>query len=445
MTRVLFSPIGGTDPIRNNRDGSMLHICRYYKPDVVYLYLSKEMYAHHTLDNRYVFCIEALGKQMGHHFDVHLIVREDLSEVQSHEVFYDDFRSLLVGIRQEMQPDDELLVNIASGTPAMKNALVVLSVLGEVDFKAIQVSTPLKTINRTDENVYPFEADQEWDADDDNYKPENRCTEVKSNNLAVLIRINIIRQLLARYDYPAVCLVSEEIRPRLTEDAYLSMQQALARLQLDYKTVSDIAKVTGYNPVPIRKSEDRKIVEYLLALQVKEARGAYDDFIRSLSPAIVELFRRVLFVQCHVNIDNFTYEESDGAVKWGKRQLEGSAELNILNDYYAEKSKGRYTTVQFKYGNVYSEHLLALIAATSTNRSLNTICSDLRLVEEKVRNRAAHQTTSITQGIVTRWTGFKTNDIMQMIRKLASFSGLITDENIWNSYLEMNKRIEGLL
>ena len=36
--RILFSPVGGTDPIRNCHDGSMLHICRHYKPDIVYLY-----------------------------------------------------------------------------------------------------------------------------------------------------------------------------------------------------------------------------------------------------------------------------------------------------------------------------------------------------------------------------------------------------------------------
>lgn len=45
--RILFSPIGTTDPIKNYRDGSMLHICRKYKPDKVYLYLSAEMMEHH--------------------------------------------------------------------------------------------------------------------------------------------------------------------------------------------------------------------------------------------------------------------------------------------------------------------------------------------------------------------------------------------------------------
>ena len=45
--KYLFSPIGNTDPIKYLYDGSMIHICRYYQPDVVYLYLSKEMMENH--------------------------------------------------------------------------------------------------------------------------------------------------------------------------------------------------------------------------------------------------------------------------------------------------------------------------------------------------------------------------------------------------------------
>ena len=38
---ILFTPVGGTDPISstNCRDGSMLHICRNYKPDKVIMYM----------------------------------------------------------------------------------------------------------------------------------------------------------------------------------------------------------------------------------------------------------------------------------------------------------------------------------------------------------------------------------------------------------------------
>ena len=41
--KILFSPVGGTDPISENnyRDGSMLHICRHYNQiKLFYIYLS---------------------------------------------------------------------------------------------------------------------------------------------------------------------------------------------------------------------------------------------------------------------------------------------------------------------------------------------------------------------------------------------------------------------
>ena len=64
---ILFSPVGGTDPISqtNCRDGSMLHICRWYKPDTVYLYMSHEMLKFQEQDDRYRYCINELAKLQG--------------------------------------------------------------------------------------------------------------------------------------------------------------------------------------------------------------------------------------------------------------------------------------------------------------------------------------------------------------------------------------------
>ena len=69
MKKILFSPIGGTDPISNFRDGAMLHICRIYKPDIVYLYLSKEMCEFQEKDDIYRYCLEQLGKKLDKHFE----------------------------------------------------------------------------------------------------------------------------------------------------------------------------------------------------------------------------------------------------------------------------------------------------------------------------------------------------------------------------------------
>ena len=130
-TTYLFSPVGNTDPIKYFSDGSMLHICRVYKPDIVYLYLSQEMWYNHQKDDRYVKTLELLGKKLNHTFDIRIIKREDLIEVQRYDIFYKEFRDIIAKIEKEMKPKDKLLLNMASGTPAMKSALMVLATLAE--------------------------------------------------------------------------------------------------------------------------------------------------------------------------------------------------------------------------------------------------------------------------------------------------------------------------
>lgn len=92
--KILFSSIGGNDPVSSATecDGSMIHICRVYKPDIVYLYLSKEMVYRHREDDRYRYCINKLGEHINHNFEIRLIERESLVEVQDYDYYYEDFR-----------------------------------------------------------------------------------------------------------------------------------------------------------------------------------------------------------------------------------------------------------------------------------------------------------------------------------------------------------------
>ena len=41
--KVLLTFAGNTDPTRGQHDGPIIHICRYYKPEKIYLILTKEM------------------------------------------------------------------------------------------------------------------------------------------------------------------------------------------------------------------------------------------------------------------------------------------------------------------------------------------------------------------------------------------------------------------
>lgn len=69
MEYILFSAVGGHDPIANYRDGAILHISRVYRPKKVYLYLSKEMLERSRLDNRYADSLVRLQQSLGFTMD----------------------------------------------------------------------------------------------------------------------------------------------------------------------------------------------------------------------------------------------------------------------------------------------------------------------------------------------------------------------------------------
>lgn len=41
-------------------------------------------------------------------------------DVQQYDVFYDEFRKIISEIEEQKEKEDQLLVNMASGTPGMK-------------------------------------------------------------------------------------------------------------------------------------------------------------------------------------------------------------------------------------------------------------------------------------------------------------------------------------
>lgn len=75
---ILFTPVGGTDPIslNNYHDGSILHICRFYKPDKVILYMSKEMLDFQEKDDRYRYCLDRLAKMQDRPMIYEIIERQ---------------------------------------------------------------------------------------------------------------------------------------------------------------------------------------------------------------------------------------------------------------------------------------------------------------------------------------------------------------------------------
>lgn len=170
--KVLYSAVGGTDPIANFRDGSMLHICRIYKPDEVYLMMSQEISNHHRHDDRYRYCLNKLSEMINHKFNIHVIEYRDLTDVNMFDPVYECIAKDIESIRNNLNEDDILYVNVSSGTPAMKYCLQIISAVSDFNIIPIIVSTPTKKMNKHEEDKENYDFKDYWELNEDNDENE---------------------------------------------------------------------------------------------------------------------------------------------------------------------------------------------------------------------------------------------------------------------------------
>ena len=91
---------------------------------------------------------------------------------------------------------------------------------------------------------------------------------------------------------------------------------------------------------------------------------------------------------------------------------------------------------------IYSESLLYLIRNLIEDKILDEIASNVRRVEEKVRNLAAHDIVSLDSNAIKNRTKFTPVQIMDMIKKLFSYTNFSIKSEYWNSYEDMNEELK---
>lgn len=432
--RILFSPVGGTDPIKYLHDGSMLHICRHYRPDEVVLYMSKEIMEKHKKDNRYVRTIELLGESIDHKFDVCVVEKPDFVDVQKYDIYYDLFKNEIKNISDTMSSDDELIVNMASGTPAMKSALLILATLAEYKFIPIQVNSPKKSMNEEHEDRTDYDVEVNWELDSDNEPDsENRCEEVKCMNLMKLLKIDMIKKFIMKYDYAAAFELAEELQSDISDDAYTLLNIANNRLKLNTSEISKLMKDKQYDIYPIKDSNKLKLFEYACTVKIKLEKKEYADFIRSITPLIVDVLEQILLLKFNIDINESCLVKKK-IKEWDIMKLQRNGLLDILNEAYKDKGG-------FKGGLVYSDALVNIIKAKSHDEILNQKADDIVKVEHRVRNLAAHQIVSVTAEWFIEKSGKSADDIMNIIKYLLVQAGVGAKKDDWNTYDSMNQLI----
>ena len=168
-----------------------------------------------------------------------------------------------------------------------------------------------------------------------------------------------------------------------------------------------------------------------MSLEIKLKRSEYVEFVRGISPIIVELFWLILKSSCNLGIRIEDYRGKKH--KWNKKKMvKGDPIFDALNSGYKNA---------FKPGDIKANDLKFLILEFSEDEHLKKNVEELRKVEGSVRNLAAHEMISLNEDEIKKRTEMSTEDIVRNIRELFGYSGIAIQDDDWKSYDHMNKRI----
>jgi len=438
MGYVLFSAVGTTDPIREDHDGPILHICRKYKPEKVYLYLSGEMLDFHKKDNRYCDALERLGKFLSHKFEVHCITRPDLFEVHLFDNFFSDFEREIEKIKKE-NPEDTILLNVSSGTPAMKSSLQFIAALSDGTCIPIQVSTPVQKSNPRRDDINNYDNELYWECNEDNSdKYEDRSSISSYLNLMGEIKTEIIKRHIEVYDYFAALSIAKSLNT-INKDAVLLLELACNRIMLKHSEVDRLRRNFKENIIPVQNIRNRKIIEYMLWLNIKLKRKEYVDFIRGLTPIVFNLFD--IYTSDQLGIDMKVYcvkKPSCGnevlyLTREGLNKTEqGKMFLEVLDKYFKNYRDNFYSSAQ----------LTAIINEYSKDKDVVDKVNLLREAEESVRNLAAHEIVYVDDEFITKRCKYSTKQIFEALKFMTNKVIPSMPSRIWESYDDMNNLIK---
>ena len=142
--------------------------------------------------------------------------------------------------------------------------------------------------------------------DEDN-QPDahNRCSEITCPSLQKLKKEEVIKKHIMSYDYRAALTVANTMKTDDTQNYKIYLELAEKRLLLDMSAVDKMAKKIDFDCIPVKSSSERMLFEYALCMMIKLKKGEYVDFIRAITPILVDLFELVLKVQCKNDVNDY--------------------------------------------------------------------------------------------------------------------------------------------
>lgn len=434
---VLFTPLGLSDPTRGNFDGAFLHILRYLKPHKAYLFMTSEISHYDDLDNRYEIMGQRVCKHEGFDCEFIKIKNPDLTDPHLFGNFYFVFENIIRKVKSE-NLGLNILVNLSSSTPQMKEALHLICATSPYKLYPVQVVSPAGKANKTDPVGEKYDIDYEWANLIDNEKdmdPENRTNLVELDNVNLLFSRELIKGSLLAYDYHSALTVGNNIRELIGDDAINLIEAAFLRMSLNLPQAEKLADKAGYALFPIKNEPAKTIFEYILSLRLKVLRREYADFIRAISPVLTDLFEQYMNNKTDLSIkQDLCYKNSKGIYMLSKDKLSAKG---LYEDYMKE-----FESSSFEDRPLCAANIVPLILVKSNDDMVKKYAFNLRKVEASVRNIVAHQIVNLDDEGIKAITSFSSQQILSFLTLIFSRTyNHLYKNTMLESYDDLNREI----
>lgn len=409
--RVLFSPIGTTDPVRDSFDGPMLHIARHYKPDSIWLFLSTEMIKKDKLDNRYEKSIRKVLPEC----DVRKLKHPEITNPADFDAYLKLFPEIIEDIKAEYN-EVEIIANVSSGTTQMK-ASVCLEVLNEsILIRPVQVLTPSNKSNIDVKYTNDFsDFESIWDNNLDNLsEAENRCIEPPILSFKLTKIKAQITSLIENYEYKAALELAKLYKEHFSDELLKLLNHAALRIGFHFREGEEYIGKDNKELYPIIISPKYDLYEALCIMKVLQLKGEINNLMVKISPFLAklaeeyitevlkynsfshlfDLYRKNKLVLNKYRLKPSEYKECRKKLSRKKIESIDNALLGYLDDQYRP---------QFKDSDIGFDNLVKIIEYNIYNMENKTSekyeklskdlidFQDMVIVEKELRHPLAHK------------------------------------------------------
>jgi hypothetical protein len=414
---ILFSAVGGTD-LREREQGPLMYCLKHLEIDEVYLYLTKEIMnsyynapepttAQRSTDATISF--EDNIKLVFPNLTVHPSDHLEVTDPDLFDESYDDFHKEITTIRHD-HPDDQLYLNVSSGTPAMKSALHVLHAIGEYNTKAFQVKNPRY-----------FKGDISFDS----YFPNGELlVSVESNHLLRLTQVQILRKLLAAYDFEAASDLAKDIYDE-ESFVYRLVVGAKYQLELNHQEAKNYLDGTEFL---LDNNSDGLLLNYLNYLQVLLHRNQIADFARALTPSITHVGLKVLRDKSQLREKDWLKVQSNAVT--GQKTfvlnlggIRASSDLKeLFKPVLGSIGPNRHRPVPLNNNNL--DYAMKKLPAEGNLEKIQEQWGKVRKFEKIVRNVVAHEIVQFDLKSATDTGSYQPQTVLNILAELAGVGTL---------------------